>query len=153
MIMLSLLPEGSKVGQHFVTGGSLNAIAGRISYTLGLRGPSMILDTACSSSLVALHLGCESLKRGESDYVIVAGVNVINTLQGHIALQKSKMLSPSGRCHSFSENADGMVRGEGCGVVICKRLSAAKKDGDKIFGVIKSSVVAQDGASGGFYSS
>lgn len=132
---------------HFATGNNLNVIAGRVSYVLGLRGPSMAVDTACSSSLVALHSACLGLRNGDCDMAIAGGVNAICTALGHVMLCQSQMLSPSGRCHVFDAAADGYVRGEGAGAVVLKRLSDAQRDGDNILAVIRSSAVNQDGRS------
>ncbi len=132
---------------HFATGNNLNVIAGRVSYILGLRGPSMAVDTACSSSLVALHSACLGLRNGDCDMALAGGVNAICTALGHVMLCQTQMLSPTGRCHVFDAAADGYVRGEGAGVVVLKRLSDAKRDGDSILAVIRSSAVNQDGRS------
>jgi len=126
-----------------------SVLAGRISYELGLHGPSLVLDTACSSSLVAIHQACRSLREGESNLAITGGVNLILTPFTTIGFCKGKFLAIDGRCKTFDDSANGYVRGEGCGVIILKRLSDAKRDGDKILAVIKGSAVNQDGASGG----
>ena len=135
---------------YLVTGNSLNSAAGRLSYCLGLSGPSLAVDTACSSSLVALHLACQSLRAGECDSALAGGVNLILAPEGSAALSRAGMLSPDGRCKTFDAGADGYGRGEGCGVVILKLLSAALKDRDHILAVIRASAVNQDGPSGGF---
>ncbi len=124
-------------------GNTLNALAGRLSYTLGLQGPSIAIDTACSSSLVATHLACQSLRLGECDRALVGGVNLI--LSPSITLSRAQMLS--GHCKTF--DADGYVRSEGCAVVVLKRLSDAQANGDNILALIRGSAVNQDGASGG----
>jgi acyl transferase domain-containing protein/acyl carrier protein len=126
-----------------------SVLAGRISYELGLQGPSLVLDTACSSSLVAIHQACRSLREGESNLAIAGGVNLMLTPEPTIGFCKGKFLAADGRCKTFDESADGYVRGEGCGVIILKRLSDATRDGDNILAVIKGSAVNQDGASGG----
>lgn len=135
---------------YFTTGNALNASAGRLSYILGLQGPSMAIDTACSSSLVAIHNACQSLRLQESKMAIVAGSNLMLGPESTIALAKTKLLSTDGKCKTFDDSADGIVRGEGCGVVILKKLSDAIKDGDTVWAVIKGSAVNQDGASSGF---
>jgi acyl transferase domain-containing protein/acyl-CoA synthetase (AMP-forming)/AMP-acid ligase II/acyl carrier protein len=135
---------------YYVTGNLSSTAAGRLSYTLGLIGPSIAIDTACSSSLVAVHLACQSLRTGECDLTIAAGVNLILSPDASIALSRAQMLSPDGRCKAFDAAADGYGRGEGCGVVVLKRLSAALKDKDHILAVIRASGVNQDGPSGGF---
>ncbi len=134
---------------YFNAGNALNAAAGRLSYALGLRGPSLAVDTACSSSLVALHLACASLRNGECDRALAGGVNALLAPESMVGLCRARMVSPYGRCRTFDARADGYVRGEGCGVVVLKRLSAALREGDEILAVIRGSAVNQDGASGG----
>jgi acyl transferase domain-containing protein/SAM-dependent methyltransferase len=131
------------------TGGSLGVTAGRLSYTFGFTGPSMIIDTACSSSLVTTHLAMQALRLGECDMAISAGVNLIFGPQTHINFSKAKMLAPDGHCKTFSADADGYARGEGIGVVVLKRLSDAERDGDHILALLRGSAVNQDGPSGG----
>ncbi|MFF2849105.1 SDR family NAD(P)-dependent oxidoreductase [Streptomyces sp. NPDC058001] len=123
--------------------------AGRISYLLGLNGPSIALDTACSSSLVAFHLACQSLQREECDLALAAGVTLMLTPRTTRSFARMGMLSPTGRCHTFDAAADGFVRGEGCGVVVLKRLTDARKAGDRILAVVRGSAVNQDGRSDG----
>ncbi len=135
---------------YFVTGNALNAAAGRISYLLGLRGPSLAIDTACSSSLVAVHLACQSLRAGECTLALAGGVNVILAPDTSVALSRAHMLAPDGRCKTFDAAADGYARGEGAGVVVLKRLGDAQRDGDCILAVVRGSAVNQDGPSGGF---
>ena len=115
------------------SGLSHSVLAGRISYILGLQGPSFVLDTACSSSLVAIHQACRSLREGESNLAIAGGVNLMLTPDATIGFCKGRFLAEDGRCKTFDESANGYVRGEGCGVIILKRLSDAKRDGDNIF--------------------
>ena len=131
------------------TGSSLGVAAGRLSYILGLTGPSLSLDTACSSSLVTIHLACESLRRRECDLAITGGVNLMLEPGLSVNFSKAHMLSADGQCKTFDSSADGYVRGEGCGIVILKRLSDAIKDQDPILALIRGSAVNQDGASGG----
>jgi myxalamid-type polyketide synthase MxaB len=147
-----LMPEGdlSQLDAYYLTGNPLNAVAGRLSYTLGLQGPCLAIDTACSSSLVAVHLACQSLRNGECTQAIAAGVNLILSPENTIALSKAKMLSADGRCKTFDSEADGIVRGEGCGVLVLKRVSDAIANGDNILALIRGSAVNQDGASSGF---
>nr|AYM54557.1 hypothetical protein [Racemicystis crocea] len=123
--------------------------AGRLSYVLGLTGPSMTVDTACSSSLVAIHLGCQSLRSGESSLVLAGGVNLMLSASTTRLTASTGALSPEGRCKAFDASANGFVRGEGCGVVVLKRLSEAERDGDPILAVIRGSAVNQDGRSTG----
>jgi acyl transferase domain-containing protein/glutamate-1-semialdehyde aminotransferase/acyl-CoA synthetase (AMP-forming)/AMP-acid ligase II/surfactin synthase thioesterase subunit len=131
------------------TGSTLSTAAGRLSYVLGLQGPSLAVDTACSSSLVALHLACQSLQRGESDLALAAGVNLILSPEGFLYLSTLQALSKDGRCKTFSASADGYGRGEGCGVVVLKRLSDALADGDTPLAVLRGSAVNHDGQSNG----
>lgn len=123
--------------------------AGRISYLLGLHGPSIALDTACSSSLVAFHLACEALRRGECDLALAAGVTLMLASRITRSFVRMGMLSPTGHCRTFDAAADGFVRGEGCGVVVLKRLAEARRDGDRILAVVRGSGVNQDGRSDG----
>ena len=139
----------SQIDAYFATGNMLNAAAGRISYALGLEGPSMAIDTACSSSLVAVHLACQSLRSGESRVALAGGVNLILSPEGSIAASRARMLAPDGRCKTFDASANGYGRGEGCGIVILKRLSNALADGDTPYACIRGSAVNQDGASSG----
>ena len=131
------------------TGTSPGMIAGRLSYCFGLTGPCFALDTACSSSLVALHLACDSLRRGESTLALTGGVNLILEPGLSINFSKARMLAPDGRCKTFDAAADGYVRGEGCGVLVLKRLADALADGDRVLAVVRGSAVNQDGPSGG----
>ncbi|UED88048.1 SDR family NAD(P)-dependent oxidoreductase [Streptomyces profundus] len=142
-------PGAEGLDAYYSTGTSLNAAAGRLSYTLGLNGPAMAVDTACSSSLVALHLGVRSLRGGESDAVLAGGVNVILDPMASVSASRAHMLSPDGRCRTFSADANGFVRAEGCGVVVLKRLSDAERDGNRVLAVIRGTAVNQDGASSG----
>ncbi len=134
---------------YVATGNTLNAAAGRLAFTLGLQGPCMSVDTACSSSLVAVHLACQSLRSGESSLAIAGGVNAMLVPDWFVLFGKWGMIAPDGRCKTFDRAADGFVRGEGCGMVVLKRLSDAIADGDRVFGVIRGSAVNQDGRSSG----
>jgi acyl transferase domain-containing protein/acyl carrier protein len=140
----------SNVDAHFASGNVLNAIAGRVSYLLGLRGPALAVDSACSSSLVAVHLACQGLRAGEFDMALAGGVNLILTPEPSVALCQARMLSPDGRCKAFDAAANGYVRGEGCGVLLLKPLSRALADGDPVVAQIRGSAVNQDGKSSGF---
>lgn len=124
-----------------------SGLAGRVAYHLNLNGPVMTIDTACSSSLVAIHLAAKSLLSGECDYALAGGCNLILSPINNIVLSKAGMLSPTGRCHVFSDEADGYVRSDGAAVVMLKRLSKAVEDKDEIYAVIKGSAINHDGAS------
>lgn len=139
--------ESAELIGHLTTGNNLNVIAGRVSYVLGLRGPSMAIDTACSSSLVALHTACQGLRLGDCNMAIAGGVNTLLTPESYLGLCSAQFLSPKGRCYTFDASADGYTRGEGAGVLILKRLSDAQRDGDNILAVIRGSSVNQDGRS------
>ncbi|WP_413206149.1 type I polyketide synthase [Rhodospirillum sp. A1_3_36] len=138
-----------RIDAYAGTGTSPGMIAGRLSYCLGLTGPCFALDTACSSSLVALHLACDSLRRNECAMALTGGVNLILEPGLSINFSKARMLAPDGRCKTFDATADGYVRGEGCGVLVLKRLSDARLDGDRVLAVVRGSAVNQDGPSGG----
>ncbi len=132
---------------HYASGVAHSIAAGRISYLLGLEGPSISLDTACSSSLVAVHLASQSLRAGDCSLALAGGVNVMLAPETTALLSRVRMLAPDGRCKAFDASADGFVRGEGCGFVALKTLSQAQIDGDRILAVIRGSAVNQDGAS------
>ncbi|MER6136451.1 beta-ketoacyl synthase N-terminal-like domain-containing protein [Streptomyces sp. NPDC001815] len=131
------------------TGAALSIAAGRLSYALDLRGPSLSVDTACSSSLVAVHHAVRSLATGESDTALAAGVNLLLTPAVTLGFQRAGALAPDGRCKAFDAAADGIVRGEGCGVVVLKRLTDAERDGDRVLAVIRTTAVNSDGRSNG----
>jgi acyl transferase domain-containing protein/NADPH:quinone reductase-like Zn-dependent oxidoreductase/NAD(P)-dependent dehydrogenase (short-subunit alcohol dehydrogenase family)/acyl carrier protein len=131
------------------TGGSHAILANRLSYFLNLNGPSIALDTACSSSLVTVHLACQSLRRRESDLALAGGVNLVLSPEMTLALTKAHMMAPDGRCKAFDAAADGYVRGEGCGLVVLKRLSDALAAGDRVLALIRGTAVNHDGRSNG----
>ncbi|TQF16693.1 SDR family NAD(P)-dependent oxidoreductase [Myxococcus llanfairpwllgwyngyllgogerychwyrndrobwllllantysiliogogogochensis] len=149
--MARLLKENdaTRFDGYMATGNGYSFVPGRVSYVLGLQGPAMPVDTACSSSLVALHLASESLRRGESNLALAGGVNLILSPETTICLCSMQALASDGRCKTFDAAADGYVRGEGCGVLVLKRLSDAQRDGDSILALIRGSAVNHDGASGG----
>ena len=134
---------------YAVSGTSFNTTAGRVAYVLGLEGPAIALDTACSSSLVAVHQAVSVLRQGEADLMLVGGTQAI--FNGRLTQLRAQagMLSPEGQCKAFDASANGFVRGEGCGIVVLKRLSDAEADGDPIWGVILGTAINQDGASAG----
>ncbi|MEM7309555.1 MAG: beta-ketoacyl synthase N-terminal-like domain-containing protein, partial [Planctomycetota bacterium] len=131
------------------TGGSASTAPGRVAYALGLRGPAVAVDTACSSSLLAVHLACQSLRAGECETALAGGVNAILSPAAHVFGSRLGALSPTGRCRAFDADADGTVRGEGCGVVVLKRLEDARAAGDRVLAVIRGSASNQDGSSNG----
>lgn len=133
------------VGGHTATGLSRGMAANRLSYLLGLRGPSLAVDSAQSSSLVAVHLACESLRRGESDLAIVGGVSLILAENSTAGMELMGALSPDGRCYTFDARANGYVRGEGGACVVLKPLDRALADGDRVHCVIRGSAVNNDG--------
>ena len=141
--------DRSAIDAYLASGNSHSVASGRLSYLLGLQGPSVSVDTACSSSLVAVHLACQSLRLGECGLALAGGVNVILWPENTIALSKAGMMAPDGRSKAFDDRADGFVRGEGCGLVVLKRLSDALANGDRILAVIRGTAVNQDGRSGG----
>nr|VFJ59819.1 MAG: Acyl transferase domain-containing protein [Candidatus Kentron sp. DK] len=135
------------ISPYTASGSMLCIAAGRVSYVLGLQGPTLALDTACSSSLVAIHLACQSLRAGESELAVAGGVNLITAAESMVVASKIQALSPDGRCKTFDASGDGFGRGEGCGVVVLKRLSKAMADGDNILAVIRGSAIKHDGPS------
>ncbi len=139
----------NEIDAYWGTGNSSSVAAGRISYVLGLQGPSLAVDTACSSSLVAIHLACQSLRSGECDRALAGGVSAILSPEGTIYFSKLRALAADGRCKTFDASADGFVRSEGCGMVVLKRWSDAEAAGDTVLAVIRGSAVNQDGRSSG----
>lgn len=138
-----------RVDAWTATGAAFSIAANRLSYLLDLRGPSLALDTACSSSLVATHLAVRSLRAGESDLALAAGVNLLLSPVITMAFDQGGGTAPDGRCKAFDATADGMVRAEGCGVVVLRRLSDALAQGDRVLAVIRATGVNQDGCSNG----
>jgi len=128
----------------------MHSAAGRISHVFGLEGPSLAVDTACSSSLVAVHLACQALRSTEVDMALAAGVNLILSPANTVAASKLRLLSPDGRTRPFDAQANGCVRGEGCGVLVLKRLADAESEGDRVLAVIRGSAVNQDGRASGY---
>ncbi|WP_312588782.1 polyketide synthase Pks13 [Corynebacterium dentalis] len=134
---------------YSLTGNSSSIIANRISYAFDFRGPSVALDTACSSSLVAIHQAVRSLRDGDSSVAIAGGVNLLASPFATVAFSELGVLSPTGGIRAFSEDADGIVRSDGAGVIVLKRLSDARRQGDHVLAVIKGSAVNSDGRSNG----
>ncbi|MFS3134558.1 type I polyketide synthase [Gluconacetobacter sacchari] len=143
------LTDPSSGNAYFMPGNTLSIFSNRISYALGLHGPSMTIDTACSSSLFALHEACEDLRAGRTEVALVGGVSMLLSPYPFIGFCAASMLSPTGRCHAFSADADGYVRGEGGVVLLLKPLSAARRDGDDIRAVIMASGINADGRTPG----
>jgi acyl transferase domain-containing protein len=141
--------DPSSIDAYVGTGNPFNFASGRLSYVLGLRGPSLAVDTACSSSLVAVHLACQSLRTGECELALAGGVNLMLLPETTVTLSKARMLAADGRCKTFDAAADGYGRGEGCGIVVLKRLSAARTDGDRVWALLRGSAVNQDGRGSG----
>ncbi|WP_329101452.1 SDR family NAD(P)-dependent oxidoreductase [Micromonospora sp. NBC_01699] len=137
------------VTAHTATGQDLSIIAARVSYLLGLQGPSLAVDTACSSALVAVHLACQSLRTGEATMALAGGVNLTLAPESTVAMSKFGAMAPDGRSKAFDARANGYVRGEGAGLVVLKPLSRALADGDPVYCVIAGSTVNNDGFSNG----
>lgn len=144
-----LTQDLSRVNAYDGTGNTLCIAANRLSYTLNLRGPSVVVETACSSSLVAVHFACQSLQLGESDCALVGGASLMLSPEPFITYSHARMMAADGRCKTFDARADGYVRGEGCGVIVLKRLSDALRDQDNVLAVIRGTAVNQDGLSNG----
>jgi acyl transferase domain-containing protein/NADPH:quinone reductase-like Zn-dependent oxidoreductase/acyl carrier protein len=146
---LAQYDEPGEMDMYSGTGTSHSIAAGRLSYVWDLRGPSVAIDTACSSSLVALHLACQSLRSRECDRALAAGVNLLLSPWPTLNASRMRLLAPDGRCKTFDARADGIVRGEGCAVLVLKRLSDARSAHDPILALIRGSAVNQDGHSSG----
>ncbi|MBV8790265.1 MAG: type I polyketide synthase, partial [Mycobacterium sp.] len=132
-------------GPYGYMGNSFAMGSGRIAYTLGLRGPAMTVDTACSSGLAAVHMACRSLHDGESDIALAGGASVSFEPRKSCSGSAIGMLSATGRCHAFDVAADGFVVGEGCVVLLLKRLPDALRDGDRLLAVLRGTAANQDG--------
>ncbi len=142
-------PGAEPTGEYTAVGTSPSLAAGRIAYGLGLTGPALTVDTACSSSLVALHLAVQALRAGDCDLAVVGGANLLLSPRTSLALARRGALSPTGRCHAFGDDADGYVRGEGCGVVVLARLADAAARRDRVWAVVRGTAVNNDGRSYG----
>ncbi|MDC0708174.1 type I polyketide synthase [Stigmatella sp. ncwal1] len=137
------------IDAHTGAGNGASVASGRLSYTFGFQGPSLTVDTACSSSLVSVHLAMRSLRQREVDFALAGGVNLLLSPVATLIESRTHMLSPDGRCKTFDAAANGIGRGEGCGLVLLRRLSDALKDGDPIIAVLRGSAVNQDGRTSG----
>jgi acyl transferase domain-containing protein/acyl carrier protein len=146
---LIAFPQPEAINPHSASGTAPSTAAGRLAFTFGFQGPTLAVDTACSSSLVAVHLACQGLRLRECDLALACGTNLMLAPSTYIAECQAQMLAPDGRCKTFDARADGYGRGEGCGVVVLKRLSDAERDGDRILALIRGSAINQDGRSGG----
>ena len=146
---MQLEDNATNLNAYSFTGTTSSVAAGRLSYVLGLQGPNLAIDTACSSSLVSVHLACQSLRNKECTSALAGGVNLMLAAPTNVILSKMRALAPDGRCKTFDAGADGYGRGEGCGIVLLKRISDAVKDGDNILAVIRGSAIAHDGFSSG----
>ena len=138
-----------RIDAHVGTGNALSIAANRLSYILDFRGPSFAVDTACSSGMVALHSAVQSLRNHEADAALAGAVNLILSPDVTVAFSKARMLSSDGCCRPFDEDANGYVRGEGCGLVMLKRLTDAVRDGDNVLAVVRGAAVNQDGRTSG----
>ncbi|GAA1918537.1 hypothetical protein GCM10009837_49730 [Streptomyces durmitorensis] len=137
------------IGSHSAVGWDTSIVPARIAYALGLEGPAFSVGSACSSSLAAVHMAAHSLRRGESDIALAGGVSLMLHPHTTVAMTKFGGMNPAGQCRAFDADAAGYVRGEGCGVVVLRRLSDALRDGDRIYAVLRGSAVNNDGASNG----
>jgi acyl transferase domain-containing protein len=126
-------------------GVSQNFVAAQVAQYFNFTGPNMVVDTACSSSLVSIHLACQSLRTDECEMAVAGGVEVLLDESVYLLVSEAKAFSPDGKCHTFDEQANGFVPGEGCGVVLLKRLERALEDGDRIYGVVASTATNNDG--------
>lgn len=147
--MLLAVGDPSAAHPYALTGTSTAVIANRVSYFYDFHGPSVTLDTACSSSLVAVHQAVRALRNGEADVALAGGVNMLLAPAGTLGFDELGVMAPDGRIKAFSADADGMIRAEGGGLVVLKRLEDAERDGDNILAVIAGSAVNQDGRSNG----
>ncbi len=145
----SVMAEAERTDTYSSLGNSAIFASGRLSYVLGLQGPSLVVDTACSASLIGVHLACESLRNRSSDMALAGGVHVLLSPHGNIAMSQMGAVAPDGRSKTFDAAANGFGRGEGCGMIVLKRLSDALADGDPILALIRGAATNHDGPSSG----
>ena len=148
-LQFSPLNRESCNSHHIATAATMTMLSNRISYVFDFRGPSVSMDTACSSSLVALHYACQGIWNGECSLALSGGVNIMLVPEFPLCMSKGHFLAPDGHSKSFDERADGYARGEGCGIVVLKPLSAALRDNDDIYALIRGTGVNQDGRTDG----
>lgn len=141
---------GELYGDTYAGTGNLSAfVSGRVAYVLGVHGPNLALNTACSSSLVATHLACQALRTGDADIALAGGVHLMLSPENFVYVSQLKALAPDGRCKTFDASANGYGRAEGCGMLVLKRLSDARRDGDPVLALIRGTAVNHDGPSSG----
>ncbi|TAN66396.1 MAG: type I polyketide synthase [Methylobacter sp.] len=147
--VLLMSREDIEIDAYMTTGMAHSVAAGRLAYSMGFQGPCLAIDTACSSSLASVHLACQSLRNRECDMAVTGGVNLILCPETSINFSRNHMLSPDGRCKSFDASANGFGRGEGCGLIVLKRLSDVIPGQDRVLALIRGSATNQDGATSG----
>ncbi|MGE3911971.1 MAG: beta-ketoacyl synthase N-terminal-like domain-containing protein, partial [Chloroflexota bacterium] len=148
-LQLLIAQDPTALDSYLATGNGHSVASGRLSYLLGLNGPSLSVDTSCSASLVAVHLAIQSLRNRECRMALAGGVNVILTPETTMGMSRARMMAADGRCKAFDAAADGFVRSEGCGLIVLKRWSDAVADGDHVLALLRGSAVNQDGRSNG----
>jgi len=146
---MGIVPAARDFSHYSLLGTDTSIMAARIAYHLNLKGPAMAINTACSSSLVAIDLACRQIRSGELDLAIAGGITIYSHPAGFISMNNAGMLSPTGQCRPFDNAADGIVVGDGVGVVVLKSLRQAERDGDEIYGIIRGSGTNQDGQTNG----